>query len=126
MRVKEIEHRQWPRFFDDFSQLHHGKHVNVETISQGTLRTASRLCDQPLVGIIDARDVPGLEERVEIIVGGQPSCQAAHCITNPRRVWLGQENGWMVALQIESDDGSMTIVRFEPPRESMPSGFKIA
>lgn len=126
MRVQEIQHQQWPRFFDDFSHLHCGKHVNVETISQAGLSSASRFSDQPLVGIISAPDVPGLGERIEVIVGGQPTCQAAHCVTNPRHVWLGEEDGWMVAVQIESEDGSMTVVRFEPPREGMPGGFKIA
>jgi hypothetical protein len=51
---------------------------------------------------------------------------ATHAIPKPSRVCLAEESGRTVALQVESGDGSITMIRFEPPRENMPEGFTIS
>ena len=128
MQIREIEHDRWRSFFNDFSQLHHGKRVSVESKQVGSLAAKPSLFDQPLIGIVSVCDVPGIAERIEVIAGSSAAdSEAAYRVANPRHVWLGEEeNGWMIGLQIECADGSITMVRFEPPREGMPRGFNLA
>jgi hypothetical protein len=52
---------------------------------------------------------------------------ASHSIAEPSNVRLAEEeDGQAVALQIESADGLITMIRFEPSPENMPPGFLIA
>ncbi|MDB5357870.1 MAG: hypothetical protein JWN24_4323 [Phycisphaerales bacterium] len=126
MRTREITHQRWQHFFDDFTQLHEGEHVNVETISQASFGVKSLVCDLPLVGIIGADPKSGSGEWIELITGDSPDAQASCCVAHPSRVVIAEEeDGQAVALQIESADGLITMIRFEPPREGIPQGFTI-
>jgi hypothetical protein len=123
MRIREIQHERWPHFLGDFTQLHQGQRINVETIGQGAFDVRSRLCDLPLVGIVD---VDRGEQWIEIIAGDSPDTHAVHSIAHPSRVLVAeQEHGQAVALQIDSADGLTTMLRFEPPLEGMPAGFTV-
>jgi len=126
MRIRDISHDRWHPFFDDFTRLHHGEHVNVETMQDSGLGLTSNLHDLPLVGIVGADPQSGGDEWIEVIAGESPDAQATHCIPRPSHIRLAEEeNGQAVALQIESAEGSVTMIRFEPPREGMPAGFKV-
>jgi len=126
MRVREISHDRWHPFFDDFTQLHHGEHVNVETMEDGVLGVIPNMRDLPFVEICGADPRAAAGEWIEVIAGESPEAQATHCIAKPSRVRLAEEeNGQAVALQIESAEGSVTMIRFEPPREGMPAGFRV-
>jgi hypothetical protein len=126
MQTREIQHNRWSSFFDDFSQLNRGKRVNVETMVDRRQPPKPAVRDQPLLAIVTTADAPGITEQVEVIAGGVPVIQGICCVSNPRHVWVGEENGELIAVQIESGDGSQTIIRFEPPRHGMPGGFTIA
>ena len=126
MRTREISSERWQYFFDDFTQLHHGEHVNVETMGEGGLGVKSQLCDLPLVGIVDADPKAAPGEWIEVIAGDSPDTQATFSVMHPSRVLVAEEAGQAVALQIDSADGSVTMIRFEPPREGMPEGYKVA
>jgi TusA-related sulfurtransferase len=131
MRTSEIEHEQRPHVLGEFSQLHHGEPVNVETLAAGVsaaeaAAVRSRLCGLPLVGIVGAvpKALPG--EWIEIIAGDSPADAAIHSIANPSRVVIAEgEDGRGAALQIDSADGQITMVRCEPPPERMPPVFSI-
>src|SRR5437773_10253231 len=123
MRTREISHERWPLFLGDFTQLHQGEHVNVETMGEGGSGVKSRLCDLPLVGIVSADPEARCGEWIEIIAGDLPGGVAMHFISHPSRVVFAEEHGEGVALQIDSADGSVTMLRFEPPRENLPEGF---
>jgi hypothetical protein len=126
MRTREIAPERWPHFLGDFTHLHQGKHVNVETMGEGVFGVQSRLCDLPLVGIVGADPKDRGGEWIEIIAGDSPATQATHSIPHPSRVVIAEEeDGRGVALQIDSADGVITMVRFEPPLEGMPSGFTV-
>jgi hypothetical protein len=126
VRTREISFDQWQSFFNDFTQLHQDEHVNVETMRQGESGVRSRLCDLPLLGILSAHPKSGQEQWIEVLARDPSGAPATHAIVNPSRVRLAEENDHAVALQVESDDGSITMIRFEPPRENMPEGFTIS
>jgi hypothetical protein len=134
MRAREIPHAQWHLFFTDFTELYHGRHVNVESMGSDRARiggVVSRVRDKPLAGIVLAESHAtepddGPVEWVEVIAGQTPYGHTTCSITHPQRVMIGEEGrGQVVALQIESSDGEVTIIRFEPPLENMPPGFKV-
>jgi hypothetical protein len=125
MQSRDISHDQWQPYFSDFTQLHQDEHVNVETIGHGP-GVQSRLCDLPLLGILAAHRASGQEEWIEVVVRHPSGVPATHAIARPSRVCVAEEHGNAVALQVESVDGSITMIRFEPPRENMPEGFTVA
>ncbi|HZN69807.1 MAG TPA: DUF5335 family protein [Tepidisphaeraceae bacterium] len=125
MRTRDISFDQWQTFFDDFSQLHRDEHVNVETLGRGGHGVQSRLRDVPLLGIVPVPN-PAQEEWIEVVARDASGACVTHAIARPSRVCVAEESGDTVALQVESADGSVTMVRFEPPRENMPEGFTIS
>lgn len=117
MVTREIPRKDWITFFDDFSKHHQGWVVIIEALSPeiGDQEEAKGL---PLVGIsADAKDG---ENRIEIMVGGKPEAHLTRIINSPKRVWLKEaEEEAHEAVEFESDDGTMTILRFPhvPPDE---------
>src|SRR5688572_20628294 len=103
MRTREITRERWPFFLDDFTHLHQGEHVNVETMGQGVFGVKSQLCNLPLVGIVGVDPKARSGEWIEIIAGDSPATAAIHSIPHPSRVVVAEEeDGRGVALQIES------------------------
>ena len=125
MQTREIPSDQWRTFFTDFTRLHQDQHVNVETMRQLDHGVESRLCDLPLLGIVSAPE-HGQGEWIEVVARGPSGPPATHSIAMPSRVCLAEEHGDAVALQVDSADGSVTMIRFEPPRENMPAGFTVS
>jgi hypothetical protein len=126
VQTREISCDRWQSFFDDFTQLHRDEHVNVETIGGGALGVRSKLCDLPLLGIVWAHPKSRQGEWIEVVARGASGAPATHAIASPSRVCLAEENDDAVAVQVESADGSITMIRFEPPRENLPEGFTIS
>jgi hypothetical protein len=111
MLTKEIPREQWVRFFNVFSKQHAGWIVTLEVISLvlGDQEEVTRL---PLVGI--SADVKDRENRIDIIVGGRPDAHLTHGINAPKRVWLKEpEEVAHETIAVESEDGTMTLVRFQ-------------
>ncbi|HYR95663.1 MAG TPA: DUF5335 family protein [Candidatus Binatus sp.] len=113
MLSREIPRDQWIRFFDDFSRQHQGWLVTVEVVGLkiGDQEEASRL---PLVGV--SADTKAGENRVAVMVGGRPDGNLTHIVERPKRVWLKEPEQPALpahaAIDIESEDGTMTIVHF--------------
>jgi hypothetical protein len=126
MKTREIEHDRWQPFFSDFTQLHQGKHVHVETLGSG-LGVHSEMHDQPLIGVVVVNTETPDEETIEVVAGGDAKRHADHRISHASRVRIAEEeNGACVALQIESADGKVTMIRFEPSPEGFPFGYRIS
>ncbi|HTL27939.1 MAG TPA: DUF5335 family protein [Tepidisphaeraceae bacterium] len=126
MKTREIEHDRWQPFFSDFTQLHQGKRVHVETLGGG-FGARSELHDQPLVGIVVVNTETPDEESIEVVAAADPKQRTDHCIDHASRVRVAEEeDGACVALEIESADGTVTMIRFEPPREGFPIGYRIS
>jgi hypothetical protein len=117
MLTREIPREEWIKFFDDFSKRHQGWVVIVEVLSPeiGDQGEADGL---PLVGI--SAGVKDGENRIEIMIGGKPEAHLTRIIDSPKHVWVKQpEEGAHEAVEVESDDGTTTILRFRhiPPDE---------
>jgi hypothetical protein len=112
MQTREIPKHEWVPFLNDFSRRNQGHPVAVEVFGPqvGAQREADSL---PLVGVtVDLTD-GGDNEQIEVIVGDSPSAHLMHAVQRPSQVRLAlADEGADEALQIESEDGTTTLVRF--------------
>jgi hypothetical protein len=106
----EIPREQWKTFFDDFSKQHEGWIVNWEVLGKdiGDQEKTARL---PLVGI--SADLKGRQPRIDVMVGGRLDAHVTQIIETPKRVWFkAPEQPGHEAIEIESQDGRVTLVTF--------------
>jgi len=65
----------------------------------------------PLVGI--SADLKGRQPQIDVMVGGRPEAHVTQIIDNPKRVWFkAPEQPGHEAIEIESQDGRVTLVTF--------------
>ena len=113
MQSHEIPSEQWVPFLDDLSKRHQGEQVTVELIGReiGDQQAAR---DQSLLGI--TVDPPSGAFKIDVIMGDRTGINMSHEIAHPIHVRLAQsDDGRDAALEIESDNGPRTLVRFMPP-----------
>jgi hypothetical protein len=110
MRTFEILRTAWVERLNEFTAVHDGWLVSVDVLSPeiGAQRQIDNL---PLLGIsADRIDHDG---SVAISVAKPGSGHLTHIIRDVTRVYVEQtDTGADAALQIESGDGTRTIVRF--------------
>ena len=117
MHTRDIPSNQWRPFLDSFTRLHRGEPVDVEMMGGGGAGPASKLCEQPLVGVV-AGVRSGHGACIEVIAGSEPQPQS-HTIPEPSHLSVTEsDDGRSMALQITADDGSVTLLRFEPENRS--------
>ena len=108
MRNRLVPETEWSTFLDDFSRRHRGRFATVRVFNP---RIGSQIeaRDMPLEGVVSQIDAPG---RISIHLGSAPPrSNIEHEIDAPRRVWLGlSEGGAEEALEVESDDGTKTLI----------------
>ena len=110
MRSHEIPQNQWIPFFNELSKRHQGDHVTVELMGRdiGDQREAQ---DQALLGI--TVDPPTGACKIDVMMGDAGGVNIAHEIAHPIHVRLAQnDDGRDAAVEIESDSGPATLVRF--------------
>ncbi|HWB53524.1 MAG TPA: DUF5335 family protein [Tepidisphaeraceae bacterium] len=111
MQTKEIAHDQWQDFFSEFTHLHRGERICVETLGGGQIGVCQQMSDLPLIGIVDA-EPDAADEWIEIIAGADEPARASHSIPHPTHVWVAEhEDGRALAVQVESTDGQVTMIR---------------
>jgi hypothetical protein len=113
MQTREVPTHEWVPFLDDFSRRHQGEPVTVEVFDR-ELGAQREMRSMPLIGVsVDLKDGT---EQIEVIAGDEPRSHLMHAIAKPARVHLASsEAGADQALQIESADGSTTLVRLDRP-----------
>src|SRR4051812_23377533 len=119
MNTREISHEQWAPFLDQFSKAHRGEPVEVRVLGRefGDQAEGESL---PLVGISDDAKADG-GERIEVMAGADRKAHLSHAIIHPIHVRIAErDDGTPVAVQIEGEDGTSTLVRFLPPGEALP------
>jgi hypothetical protein len=119
MRTHEIPSSQWIPFFDELSKRHQGEHVTVELLGRD-IGAQVEVEDQSLLGI--TVDPPTGACKIEVMAGEANGANIAHEIAHPVHVRLAQsDDGQDEAIEIESDAGPATLVRFLSISETMPS-----
>jgi hypothetical protein len=111
MQTHEIPDNKWIPFLNDLSKRHQGENVTVELIGRD-VGDQTGAQDHALLGI--TVDPPTGSCKIEIMAGGPRGlANISHEIAHPIHVRLAQrDDGADAALEIESDNGPSTLVRF--------------
>jgi hypothetical protein len=117
MPTLEIPSDEWKGFLDRFSRQHEGWLATLEVFAP-EIGAQQEALELPLEGISAA--MKDSEPRtIAISLGKTPEDHVTHTIVEPTRVWLEQTpEGANAALEIESADGTKTLLRF---RSALPS-----
>src|ERR1041385_8875992 len=110
MKTEEIPRERWVSFLDAFSREHAGWVVTIEILGSdiGDQEETTAL---PLVGI--TADMKDRERRIEIIAGRGTDEHLTRIIETPRRLWVREAaEETRTAVEVESDDLTVTLVRF--------------
>ncbi|HWP43654.1 MAG TPA: DUF5335 family protein [Blastocatellia bacterium] len=114
MTTQEVPRQEWTEFFDSFSRRHLGWLVSVEVMGPD-IGAQAEAREMPLQGIT-AELKPGDESIISIMVGNSAEDHLTHTITGPSRVNVKVSGeGTDEAVEIESEDGLTTLVRFRSP-----------
>jgi Family of unknown function (DUF5335) len=112
MHNRLIPRSEWFRFFDGFSHRHEGWPVTMRVV-HASLGSQVETRDMPLEGIVSAAEAAG---PISIHVGSAPSRHIEHEVAEPRQIWVEiSEYGIEEALEIESTDGTKTILQLRSP-----------
>jgi Family of unknown function (DUF5335) len=116
MNTREISHEQWVPFLDQFSQAHRGERIEVRVMG-AEMGDQTQAADLPLIGITD--DPKSSQGECIEVMAGAASAHISHAIAHPVHVRIAErDDGSPVAMQIQSEDGTSTLVRFLTPGES--------
>ncbi|HJQ25553.1 MAG TPA: DUF5335 family protein [Blastocatellia bacterium] len=117
MTTQEIPRNEWGAFFNSFSRQHQDWLVTVEVFGSD-IGAQVEAREMPLEGVIADTKQESAGEIAILVADGLKS-HVTHSINEPTHVRLQQSDaGADEALEIESADGTTTLVRF---RSSMPS-----
>jgi hypothetical protein len=109
MHNRLVPRTEWYRFFRDFSRRHEDWLVTVRILSPG-LGSQLEARDLPLEGIVAGHAGHG---PISIHMGRSPQRHIEYQVTDPRQVWVElSADGAEEALDIESEDGTKTILEF--------------
>lgn len=109
MKTKKIEKAEWRDFLHEFSRQHDGWIASIEVMGDN-LGAQKETENRPFHGVV--YDPVTGDDLIEIMSGDQKS-HLTHTVRHPRRIWLEQsDDGADRALEIESDEGEKTLIRF--------------
>ena len=113
MLTVKIPRDSWPQALDQFSAAHEGWLVSVDLLAP-TIGAQPEVRDLPLVGVVaEPPDGGGI---ISISAARSDFDQITHTIHAPTSVWIERtDKGADAALQIESAEGTTTIVRLKTP-----------
>ncbi len=113
METREIARSEWKEFFERFTREHDGDKATLRILSTET-GAQVEAWELPFEGIS-----PDRREGVPITIdlGKNPDDHIEHRVTSPTRIWaqIGDE-GKEIALEIESEDSTKTILDFQPSK----------
>ena len=116
MPTREIPKSEWRTFFESFSLQHKGWLVSIEVLGTD-IGAQVEARDLPLAGITAIADSQS-GDSLQIFVGESADVHLSHTVAQPDYVAIKQtEEGADEALEIKSEDGMITLVRF---RSAMP------
>jgi hypothetical protein len=112
MRNRLVPRTEWFRFFRDFSRRHEDSPVTVTLVSP-SLGSQVESAGLPLEGIVADRGGHG---SISIHLGRLPGRRVEHEVSEPTQVWVElSDTGGEQAVDIESLDGTRTLLQIEQP-----------
>jgi hypothetical protein len=113
MQTAEIPRDRWRQALNEFSAIHEGWLISIEVLASA-IGAQLEVHDLPLVGVV--AESPRGADTISVFAAKSGFDHVAHIIHSPTRVWIERtDQGADVALQIESGEGTMTLVRFRTP-----------
>jgi hypothetical protein len=110
MRNRLVPHAEWFTFFRDFTERRAGDSVIVRVINP-SLGSQVEARDLPLMGLVAGATGRG---PISIHVGDSTTGNIEHEVPDPVSVWVEMSSeGEEAAVEIESEDGTKTILEFE-------------
>ena len=117
MRNRLVPRAEWFTFLRSFSRRHKDQPVTVRVLSP-SLGSQVEALDLPLEGIVAGRQPTA---PISISLGGSLSRHVEHNVTDPIQAWVKlSEDGTEEALDIESQDGTRTIIQLRSPATPRP------
>ena len=113
MLTVKIPRDGWSQALDQFSTAHEGWLISVDLLDP-TIGAQPEVRDLPLVGVVaELHDGGGT---ISICAARSGFDQITHTIHAPTAVWIERtDKGADAALEIESAEGTTTIVRLKTP-----------
>ena len=109
MSTIEIAAKRWSQALDEFSAIHEGWLVSLEILSP-SFGAQPEITNLPLLGV----PVEPHGAAIAIAVAQSAVDHIAHMVQAPARVWMERiDSGAEAALEIESADGTKTILRLK-------------
>jgi Family of unknown function (DUF5335) len=113
MQTLEIQPARWSRALAEFSSVHEGWLISLDILSPA-IGAQPEVRDLPLVGIVAEPEHRG--SLITISAAKSGGEQITHSIHSATRVRLERTDaGADVAMQIESAEGTTTILRLRTP-----------
>lgn len=110
VRTVEIPRADWSRALKEFSVIHEGWLVSLDILSP-SIGAQPAITDLPLVGVTFEANIGGT---MTVAAARSVVDQITHTIQAPRHVWIERTDaGADVAIEVESADGTQTIVRLK-------------
>lgn len=109
MQTVKVPRTEWIGTLNEVSRKHRGEPVSLDVLGE-SIGAQPELRDLPLVGLTAE---PG-GGAISIAAGGSADDHLTHTIQSPTHIWIERsDEGADAALEIESADGTKTILRFE-------------
>jgi len=111
MSTREIPRKEWGEYFNNLSRNFKGWPVIMEVY--GTeIGAQFQARELPMEGVIADLKVEG-KNQIAILIEESPQKHLVHTILHPLHVRVEGENGGRErSMQIESEDGLTTLIRF--------------
>ena len=110
MKTVEIARAEWARRLNEFTAVHDGWLVSVDVLSPD-IGAERQIDNVPLLGV--SADRINHDGSVAVSVARPGGAHFTHVIRQVKRIYIEQtDDGADAGLQIESGDGTRTIVRF--------------
>jgi hypothetical protein len=108
----DIPRTQWSDALKEFSAMHEGWLVSIDVLSDA-IGAQPEVVDVPLLG---ADFEPAGDGLVTVAAARSADDHVTHTIQAPRHIWMTRDDsGAVVALEIDSADGTRALVRFRVP-----------
>ncbi len=110
--TREISATEWFDYFGRFNREHDGQLSTLRILNSG-FGAQVEARNLPFVGVVSGRSAPSA---IEISLGrGVSTTHIEHNVPDPIRVWVQSgADGREVAIEIESKDGTRTILEMVP------------